>query len=134
MLNVPQVMLKVPNVMLKVPHVMLKVSHVLLGPSWLWTYVCWIYNYLGNQLRSPLTLWDRILFRSGVLDTTLCDKVCQWLARGRWFSQGTPISSINKNWPPRYNWNIVESGVKHHNPNSCNVKSATYNAKRTMHI
>jgi hypothetical protein len=21
------------------------------------------------------------------------------------------------NWPPRYNWNIVESGVKHHNPN-----------------
>ena len=21
------------------------------------------------------------------------------------------------NWPPQYNWNIVESGVKHHNPN-----------------
>ena len=21
------------------------------------------------------------------------------------------------NWPPRYNWNIVEDGVKHHNPN-----------------
>jgi len=21
----------------------------------------------------------------GVLDTTLCDKVCQWLATGRWF-------------------------------------------------
>jgi hypothetical protein len=20
------------------------------------------------------------------------------------------------NWPPRYNWNIVESGIKHHNP------------------
>ena len=20
------------------------------------------------------------------------------------------------NWPPRHNWNIVESGVKHHNP------------------
>jgi hypothetical protein len=29
----------------------------------------------------------------GVLDTTLCDKVCQWLATGRWFS---PVSSINK--------------------------------------
>ena len=26
----------------------------------------------------------------GVLDTTLCDKVCQW------FSPGTPVSSINK--------------------------------------
>ena len=22
------------------------------------------------------------------------------------------------NWPPRYNWNIVGSGVKHHNPNN----------------
>jgi hypothetical protein len=29
----------------------------------------------------------------GVLDTTLCDKVCQWLATGQWFS---PVSSTNK--------------------------------------
>jgi hypothetical protein len=29
-------------------------------------------------------------------DTTLCDKVCQWLATGRWFSPGTPVSSTNK--------------------------------------
>jgi hypothetical protein len=26
----------------------------------------------------------------------LCDKVCQWLATGQWFSPGTPISSTNK--------------------------------------
>ena len=32
----------------------------------------------------------------GVLDKTLCDKVCQWLATGRWFSRGTPMSSTNK--------------------------------------
>ena len=32
----------------------------------------------------------------GVLDTTLCDKVYQWFAVGRWFSQGTPVSSTNK--------------------------------------
>ena len=32
----------------------------------------------------------------GVLDTTLCDKVCQWLATGRWFSPSTPVSSTNK--------------------------------------
>jgi hypothetical protein len=32
----------------------------------------------------------------GVLDTTLCDKVCQWLATGRWFSPGILVSSINK--------------------------------------
>ena len=27
---------------------------------------------------------------------TLCDKVFQWLAAGRWFSPGTPVSSTNK--------------------------------------
>jgi hypothetical protein len=31
-----------------------------------------------------------------VLDTTLCDKVCQWLA-GQWFTPGTLVSSTNKN-------------------------------------
>ena len=34
----------------------------------------------------------RIPLRRGVLVTTLCDKVCQWLAAGRWFSPGTPVS------------------------------------------
>ena len=29
----------------------------------------------------------------GILDTTLCDEVCQWLATGRWFSS---VSSTNK--------------------------------------
>ena len=55
----------------------------------------WIYNYLCNQCISPLTLWVQIALRRGVFDTTLCDKVCQWLAAGRWFSLGTPVSSIN---------------------------------------
>jgi len=32
----------------------------------------------------------------GVLDTTLCDKVCQWLVTGQWFSPGTPVFSTNK--------------------------------------
>jgi hypothetical protein len=33
----------------------------------------------------------------GVLDTTiLCDKVCQLLATGRWFSSGNPVSFTNK--------------------------------------
>jgi len=27
--------------------------------------------------------------------TTLCDKVYQWLATGRWLSQGTLVSSTN---------------------------------------
>jgi len=32
----------------------------------------------------------------GVLDTTLCDKVCQLFATGRWFSPWSPVSSANK--------------------------------------
>jgi hypothetical protein len=55
-----------------------------------WSYGRWIYNYLFNQCLTPLTLWVRIALRLGVLDTTLCDQVCQW------FSPGTPVSSTNK--------------------------------------
>ena len=47
--------------------------------AWSWLYGSWIYNYLCNQYLSPLKLWVRIPLGC-VLDTTLCDKVCQWLA------------------------------------------------------
>ena len=66
--------------------------HIIL--LWLWLYGNWIYNNLCNQYLSPLMLWVRILIRTRC--TTLCDKVCQWLATGRWFSLGPPVSSINK--------------------------------------
>ena len=52
-----------------------------------------IYNYLRNQCLTPLKLWVRTCSGRGVLDTTLCDEVCQWLATGRWF---TPVFSTNK--------------------------------------
>jgi hypothetical protein len=61
-----------------------------------WLYGSWIYNYLCNQWLSPLTLWVWIPLMQGVLDTTLCDKVCQWLATGWWFSPGITVSSTNK--------------------------------------
>jgi hypothetical protein len=32
----------------------------------------------------------------GVLDTTLCDKVCLGLTADQWFSLGTPVFSTNK--------------------------------------
>jgi hypothetical protein len=71
---------------------------------------------MWNQCISPLKLWVRFEPRSwrGGLDTTICDKVCQSLATGRLFSPGTPVSSSNKNSPPRYSWNIAKSGAKHH--------------------
>ena len=34
--------------------------------------------------------------RRRVLDTTLCDKVCQWQVADRWFSPDTPVSSTYK--------------------------------------
>jgi hypothetical protein len=43
---------------------------------------------------SPLMLWVRISIRARC--TTLCDKVCQWLATVLWFSPGPPVSSTNK--------------------------------------
>ena len=39
-------------------------------------------------------LWVRISIRARC--TTLCDKVCQWLATSWWFSLGPPVSSTNK--------------------------------------
>jgi hypothetical protein len=39
-------------------------------------------------------LWVRISIRARC--TTLCDKVCQWFATGRWFSLGPPVSTTNE--------------------------------------
>ena len=32
----------------------------------------------------------------GVIDPSLCDKVCQWLTAGGWFFPGAPVSSTKK--------------------------------------
>ena len=61
--------------------------------SWSWSYGSWIDNYLCNLCLSPLMLWVRLRICGRCI--TLCDKVCQWLAAGRWFSPGTPVSSTN---------------------------------------
>jgi len=67
------------------------------APSWSWSYGSWIYNYPCNQCLSTLKLWVRTPFMARcVLDLTLCDTVCQWIATGRRFSPGTPVSSTNK--------------------------------------
>ena len=53
---------------------------------WLWLNLC-IYF---------ISLLSKFLSWRGVLDSILCDKVCQSLATGRWFCPGTPVSSTNK--------------------------------------
>jgi hypothetical protein len=37
--------------------------------------------------------------RADVLDTIVCDKVCQWLATGLWYSPGMLVSATNKTDP-----------------------------------
>ena len=81
----------------------------------------WICNYLCNQCLSALNLWVWIPLIGGVLNTTLFDKVCLWLATG--FSSGTLVSSTNKT--DRHDDAdlteiLLKSCVKHHNPNPCN--------------
>jgi hypothetical protein len=56
--------------------------HISTGPSLSWSYDSWIYMF------TCATLWERIPIRRGVLGATSSDKVCQWLAAGRWFSPG----------------------------------------------
>jgi hypothetical protein len=61
-------------------------------------------NFHINSNKNTLSLkieFSKVCFLSnllssnsgGVLDTTLCDKFCQWRAAGRWFF---PVSSTNK--------------------------------------
>jgi hypothetical protein len=45
----------------------------------------------------------------GVLDTTLCDKVYQWLVAG------LVVFSRYSGFIHQKSWNIVERGIKHHN-------------------
>jgi hypothetical protein len=54
------------------------------------TTTCAISAYHHESCEFEPRSWE------GVFDTTLCDKVYQWLATGRWFSPGTPVSSTNK--------------------------------------
>ena len=50
--------------------------------------------YLCNRFPPPLMLWVWLPLRVRI--TQVCDKVCQWLAAGRWFSPGPSVFYTNK--------------------------------------
>ena len=52
----------------------------------------------------------------GVLDTTLCDKVCQWFAAGQWFSPGNQVFPTNKTDRHNITEILLKVALKHHNP------------------
>ena len=83
---------------------------VFLALKW---FIYWMINFRNNSHFQPnikniylsFCIWDRCTYITTkvvssnlvhVLDTTLCDKVCQWLATGRLFSSGTQVSFTNK--------------------------------------
>ena len=86
----------------------------LIGAIVAWSYGSWIYNYLCNQWLSPLMLSFRISIRARC--TPLCDKVVSDLRQVGGFLRFFRFPP-SKNWPPWYNWNIVKSGIKHHQTN-----------------
>jgi len=61
-----------------------------------WSYGSWVYDYLCNQAPITTKVVSSNPTRWGVLDTTLCDKVCQWFATGQWVFLCAPVSSTNK--------------------------------------
>ena len=79
-------------------------------------------NKCSSKYLSPPKLWVRTPFMA------MCLSVCHWLATGRWFSPNTLRFPPTTNCPPRYNWHIVQSGVKHHKPkpnqNTLHIKIA----------
>ena len=53
----------------------------------------------------------------GILDTTVCGKVCQWLEEGLWFYPGTLVSSTNETDRHDITEILLKVSLKHHNPN-----------------
>ena len=87
----------------------------------LFTYT-WNIKIMQSTMQTPQTLWYRIQPMRGVLDTTLCDKVCQWLANCRWFSPGTSISSTNKIDRHDINETLLKVGLSTIKPNQKKTK------------
>ena len=69
----------------------------------MWSFNNFTYSFLKRVVRTnrDFKVFISIIVSGnhqlrGVLDTTLCDKVCQWLAASQWFFLGTPASTTNK--------------------------------------
>ena len=90
----------------------LSVFSIIEEPSWSWSYGSWIYNYLCNQYLSQLKLCVRVLLMAW---NTRYSKM--WWNLAVTYDRYSGFLHQLK-WPPRYNWNIVENDLRHHNPNT----------------
>ena len=78
------------------------------GPSWPWSYGSWLTT---TCIISAYHHWCcEFEYRSGLAVQHYVIMLASDLRQVDGFLH-------QYNWPPRYNWNIVESGVKHHQTN-----------------
>ena len=83
------------------PHFHLKLKYnAIFTLLSMWTWGCFARDHMivGFTTTSATSAYHHWCceFKSLSGCTTLCYKVGQWLAKGRWFSQGPPVSSTNK--------------------------------------
>jgi hypothetical protein len=86
---------------------------LLQGPSW--SYGSWIYNYLYATM--PIT--TKVVSSNATHDEmySIQHYVIKFVS-DLW---QVAVFLHQYDWPPRYSWNIVESGVKHHNPHNLSI-------------
>ena len=103
-------------------------------PSWSWSYGSWIYNNLFSQCLSPLTLWHR----TSLMSKCTRYNIMRWNLLVTWgrsvVSSGTPHFSTDKTYRYNINWNIAESGVKHHSPNALSHCPLFEHGKHTVFL
>ena len=104
--------------------------YISVGQYCLWNHTLYCINFRCHRVAVIVWLLDLQLPMHSVYITT--DVVNSNLDQGEvynimWYSLSVTFDRsvvfsgssdfLNQwNWPPRYNWNIVEMGVKHHNP------------------
>jgi hypothetical protein len=98
------------EVFLTYPMHQVYISNIVVGPSWLWSYGSWIYNYICTQCLSPLTFSSNPVHGEVY---SIQHYVIKFVRNSGFLHQ--------YNWPPWYNWNIVESDIKHHKQNPITV-------------
>ena len=83
------------------------------GPMWPWSYGSCI--YLCNPCLSPQKLYVRTPFMAR------CIRYIIWCSLPVTFDSSVVLSGYSDYHHPWYNWNIVESRVKHYKPNQSDI-------------
>jgi hypothetical protein len=71
-----------------------------------------------DKLYNIMLYWVHLPCMGFELTTlVVIDTDCIGSSKSNYHAIKTKTVPNQYNWPPQYNWNTVESGIKHHNPN-----------------